>query len=198
MVDDDNDDVPKVASARCYLRDAMPLIYRTKGSFAMRFLHALERVLDPRVAIVDSLWAYVEPQLAPAGMVDEMARWLGLQPDDVPAGVARRELLCDVRGIARRRGTAAGLQSALNAAFPDLHPKVEDHGRAVACAGYGTRSAEDERTPSLAPNPGFTVRCSKPLSPSQRVAVEDAIARQLPLHVEHWSVRAPELGEPEQ
>lgn len=173
---EDGHGVPEVASARRYLRDAVPSIYRTKDSFAMRLLHALERVLDPRVAILDSLSAYLAPELAPDGMVDEMAGWLGLELGDARPGAPRRELLAHAERISRRRGTRAGLQLILQAAFPDLGLRVEDRGGTVV------RSAEDTGAPE--PNPGFIVWCPWALSPSERDAVERTIALELPLHVE--------------
>lgn len=169
-------DVPEVASARRYLRDALPSIYRTPDSFAMRLLYALERVLDPRVAILDSLWAYLDPRLAPDAMVEEMARWLGLELGGAPAGGPRRELLTHAGELARRRGTRAGLQRVLQTAFPHLRLRVEDHGAVIV------DTAQD--APTIARSPGVVVHCPVPLSPSERAAVEGTIERELPLHVE--------------
>jgi phage tail-like protein len=186
---DHKDDVPAVASARHYLRDALPLIYREQP-FAMSFLEALERVLDARVAIIDCLGAYIAPELAPARMVDAMAGWLGLQLDDAPTADARRGLLVKATETARLRGTAAGLQDALTAAFPDLGLRVQDNGKAVVSKAPG-RAA-------LAPTPGFRVTCRLPLTPSRQAAVQAAIARQLPLHVNHRLIHSREPGEPAQ
>jgi phage tail-like protein len=184
---DENDDVPAVASARRYLRDALPLIYREQ-SFTMDFLEALERVLDARVAIIDCLWAYIAPELAPERMVDAMAGWLGLELDHAPAGDARRGLLLEARQTARLRGTAAGLQSALSEAFPDLDLQVYDNGKVVVSKAAGEAA--------VAPNPGFRVTCGLPLTPSRQAAVQAAIARQLPLHVKHRLTQAREPQEP--
>jgi phage tail-like protein len=180
--------VPQVASARRYLRDALPTIYRADNScFAMRFLYALERVLDPRVAIIDSLAAYLTPQLAPEGMVDAMADWLGLELDDAPAGIPRPRLLDRAEEIARKRGTRAGLELALRAAFPDLRLQVQDAGTVLVCDG--------DATPTMERFPGFVVRCLSPLSSSQRGAIEWVIERELPLHVRHRLVPADEPRE---
>jgi phage tail-like protein len=187
VVADEKDDVPAVASARRYLRDALPLIYREQ-SFTMDFLEALERVLDARVAIIDCLRAYIAPELAPERMVDAMADWLGLELDDAPAGDARRGLLVKARQTARLRGTAAGLQGALNEAFPDLDLRVYDNGRVVVSKAAGRAALE--------PNPGFRVTCGLPLTPSRQAAVQAAIARQLPLHVKHRLMQAREPREP--
>jgi phage tail-like protein len=179
--------VPKVASARRYLRDAVPAIYRSENSFAMRFLYALERVLDPRVAIVDSLAAYLTPRLAPELMVEAMAGWLGLDLSDAPADIARCRLLDRAEEIARKRGTRAGLELALGVAFPDLGLQVQDGGRVVVRAG--------DAAPAPEPRPGFVVRCREQLLPAERAAIEWVIARELPLHVRHRLVDAHEPQE---
>jgi phage tail-like protein len=181
-------EVPPVASARRYLRDAVPSIYRTEGSFAQRFLHALERMLDPRVAIVDSLAAYLAPRLAPDSMVDAMAGWLGLELGDAPAGIPRRALLDHAEEIARKRGTRVGLELALRVAFPGLELRLQDSGRVAV----GDRVAD----PPPPPNPGFVVRCPDRLTSSQREAIEWLIAREAPLHVDYRLVDAHESPEP--
>jgi len=188
LADGEADGVPAVASARRYLRDALPSIYRTRGSFTMRFLYALERVLDARLAIVESLGAYLQPRLAPLAMVDAMADWLGLELGNSPAGIPHRELLAHSEQVARKRGTRAGLELALGVAFPDLDLRVDDRGGVVVVNGGAT--------PAPQPYPGFFVHCPGPLTPSRRAAVEWAIARQLPLGVEYRLLDASPSPEP--
>ncbi len=180
--------VPKVASAREYLRSGLPSIYREKGSFGMRFLYALERVLDRRVAIVDSLGAYLSPQLAPPEMVDAIAGWLGLALDDAPTEDVRRELLGSAEQLARLRGTRAGLERVFEICFPGLHLKVKDHGEVALFDGAVA--------PPNKPYPGFEVHCPVRLKPALRNAVECAIERQRPMQVAYTLVEdASELGE---
>lgn len=167
--------VPEVASAREYLRSGLPSIYRGRGSFGMRFLYALERVLDRQVAIVDSLGAYLSPQLAPPEMVDAIAGWLGLALDDAPTEDVRRELLGSAEQIARLRGTRAGLELVFETCFPGLHLKVEDHGEVALLDGA--------LAPPKKPYPGFEVHCPTRLEPALRDAVECAIERQRPMQV---------------
>jgi phage tail-like protein len=140
----------------------------------MQFLYALERVLDPYVAIIDSLGAYLSPRLAPEGMVDAMAAWLGLALEDAPAEIDRREVLAHAPEVAQWRGTRHGLELALRVCFPDLHMRVEDRGR-VVFLGEGATPPESY--------PGFVVRCREPLTPNLRAAVEWVIERQRPLQV---------------
>jgi hypothetical protein len=205
----DAEGVPEVASAREYLRSGLPSIYREKDSFGMRFLHALERVLDRQVAIVDSLGAYLSPQLAPPGMVDAIAGWLGLVLDDAPTEEVRRELL----GCAERHACAADASHALpgNAKW---HVSTEEVRRKLLGSAEqiarlrGTRAGlelvletcfpglhlkvEDHGevvlldgglAPPNSPYPGFEVRCPTRLEPALRNAVECAIERQRPMQV---------------
>jgi phage tail-like protein len=170
----DVENVPQVASARAYLRSGLPSIYRAEDSFGMRFLQALERVLDRHVAIVDSLAAYISPQLAPPDMVAALAGWLGLALEETPAESARRALLSNAARIARLRGTRAGLELALELCFPDLHLEVRD---------YGEVTLLDDGAAPPEPYPGFEVHCREPLAPALRTAVQRAIERQRPLTV---------------
>ena len=56
--------VPSPASNRRYLRDGLPGLYRD-DDFTMRFVGALEQVLDPIVSVLDALPAHFDPELAP-------------------------------------------------------------------------------------------------------------------------------------
>ncbi len=69
--------VPPVVSRRATLRDAMPAIYH-ETDFAMRFIGALESVLDPIGAVLDSETEHFSPDFAPSLIVDMLAAWLGV------------------------------------------------------------------------------------------------------------------------
>ena len=100
----------------------------------MRFVAALEEGLDPVVTTLDCLPAYLEADLAPPDMLDLMAGWLGLEPDETLALDRRRELVRRAAELGRRRGTRAGLELALQVVFPDLPLRVEDGGGVVVAA----------------------------------------------------------------
>src|SRR5687767_10941553 len=75
---------PSTVSVRRHLRNGVPDIYRRDAAslrddpppFAMRFLHALEEVLDPIVATLDSLEAHLDVDLAPEHALAGLATWL--------------------------------------------------------------------------------------------------------------------------
>jgi phage tail-like protein len=165
---------PPSASRRGYLRAGLPSVY-LEGDFGMRFIGALETVLDPIVDTLDSLPAYVSPELAPDHMLKLLAAWLGLVTDEgLPPG-PRRDLVRNAAEVSRRRSTAAGLELLLKLTFPEVRLHVEDGGRVVACDGVATLP-----TP---PVPSFVVRSETALTPDQRAAIVRMLERQRPVHV---------------
>ena len=54
-------ETPEVASSRAYLRNGLPAMYQD-GDFGMRFVGALEELLDPIVAVLDG--AYLARRLS--------------------------------------------------------------------------------------------------------------------------------------
>jgi phage tail-like protein len=169
---------PPSASARALLRRGLPAIYQeSPDRFAMRFLEALERVLDPRVAVIDCRAAYLDRALAPENMVEEMARWLGLEPEELPAGRARA-VLTHARKLRELRGTLEGLELALTCCFPRLHFRLEDGG------GVGPEGWPDHVSDRPDAGAGLLVRVREILDRAQEAALERIIRRQLPVHVE--------------
>src|SRR4029077_609353 len=69
---------PTPVTNRRYLRGGLPEIYQEQD-FAMRFVGAFEGVLDPIVALLDTLPAHFDPELAPLDLLDLATKWLGLE-----------------------------------------------------------------------------------------------------------------------
>src|SRR4051794_40370269 len=76
---------PAVASTRAYLRNGLPSLYQD-GDFGMRFVGALEELLDPIVAVLDALPPHFYPNLAPPGILGLLAAGLGVGLDQ-PRGI---------------------------------------------------------------------------------------------------------------
>lgn len=165
---------PPTASARAYMRDSLPAVFR-ENDFAMRFVGALETVLDPIVATLDALPAYVDPSLAPTDMVEVMAAWLGIELDESMDEHTRRELLLHSAEATRWRGTRQGLEMALKLTFPDLPLRVEDEGGVVF-----TRDASADPAPAAN---RFIVYCDTPIPAARQAIVARVIEEQKPLHV---------------
>jgi phage tail-like protein len=147
------------------------------GDFAMRFVGALERSLDPIVSTLDSLAAHFSADLAPDHMLGVLASWLGVAADeDLPAEV-RRNLVRHGARITRARGTAPALQLLLDLTFPRLSLEIDDGGSAVACEGVAS--------PPVSPAPSFVVRTAIALSDDDRAAVIRVIEAERPVHVSY-------------
>ncbi len=165
-------DVPAPATQRRLLRDGLPAIHR-EDAFLSRFLEGLEGMLDPIVAVLDSLPAHFQPDHAPRDVLTLLTAWLGLEHDESRRGEERRELVRHAAELGRARGTADGLALALRLAFPDLPLRVQDDG----CV----RTARDPA--ELGPAPPFqvVVYCDEPIAPDRQAAVARLIERVKPV-----------------
>ena len=176
-------ETPETASARGYLRGGLPALYQ-ESDFGMRFVGALEGVLDPIVAILDALPHHFDPDLAPRDVLDLLAGWLGVDLDESQSIAARREIVRNAADLARRRGTVAGLQRGLKLAFPDLPLRVEDEG--------GVVWSTDVSAVAEAGQPRFVVYCDKPIPDEVQAAVARCIEQNKPVHtVYRLRVKAP-------
>lgn len=165
---------PPVASARGYLRSGLPSIYQ-EGDFGMRFVAALETLLDPVVGTLDNLPAHFDCRLTDRRTLGLLAAWLGVELDESWPEDRQRELVRMSSELSRRRGTRAGLEQALRIAFPDLPLRVEDDGGVVHAS-----SASD--LPAAAP-PRFVVYCDIPLE--EPAGLARMIEVMKPVHVQY-------------
>src|SRR6187551_3492455 len=118
---------PPVASSRAYLRNGLPSLYQD-GDFGMRFVGALEELLDPIVAVLDGLPKHFDPNHAPRDILELMSAWLGVDLDESQELRHQREMVRRAAELARRRGTVGGLELALALHFPGVPLRVEDNG----------------------------------------------------------------------
>jgi phage tail-like protein len=177
------DGIPAAASSRLYLRASLPAIYQ-EGDFGLRFVAALEEVLDPIVALLDSLPAHIDPELAPRDILAMLARWLGVEVDEGWPDERLRELVHHAATLSRKRGTRVGLELSLQIAFPHLPLRIEESG--------GVFTATDPADLPAAGEPGFVVFCDKPLTEGEQASVARAIEAMKPVHVNYrLRVKAP-------
>jgi phage tail-like protein len=178
---------PASASGRRYLRDNLPGIY-SDGDFGMRFVAALEAVLDPLVAALDNLPEHFDPVYAPRDVLDLLTGWLGLEHDEARSGEERRRIVQMAPELMRRRGTKAGLELALELAFPGVPLRVEDGGSVTWSLDEGEGEGDGE---ALGPA-AFVVYCDVPLPEQRLAAVARLIEQAKPAHVGYrLRVRAP-------
>jgi phage tail-like protein len=184
------DGVPPSASGRAYLRNGLPAIYQ-EGDFGLRFIAALETVLDPIVALIDSLHAHIDPDIAPRDMLAVLAYWFGVDTDESWPEEQMREIVRHAAELSRRRGTRKGLELQLAITFPDLPLRVEETG-GVVWAG------DTAKLPAATGEASFVVYCDKPITETQAAGLARAIEYMKPVHVHYrLRVKAPRKTEQE-
>jgi phage tail-like protein len=177
------DPAPAAVSGRRYLRDNLPGIY-SEGDFGMRFVAALEALLDPLMATLDNLPEHFDPVYAPRDVLDLLTAWLGLEHDEARSGEERRQIVRMAPELMRRRGTKDGLQLALGLAFPGVPFRVQDGGSVTWSV--------DLTEPEPSEPPAFVVYCDVPLSAPRLAAVARLIEQAKPAHVSYrLRVKAP-------
>ena len=149
-------------------------------------------MLDPIIAIIDSLHAHIDPDLAPRDMLEVVAFWLGLESDEAWTDEQMREVVRNGAELARRRGTRKGLELQLAITFPDLPLRVEETGGV-------TWASETAKLPAAAASgASFVVYCDKPISEVEAAALARAIEYMKPVHVHYrLRVKAPKKSEQE-
>jgi phage tail-like protein len=170
---------PPSVSARRSLRDNLPGIYGD-GDFGMRFVGALETLLDPLVAALDNLPEHFDPMYAPRDVLDLLTGWLGLEHDEGRSGEERRQIIHRAPELMRRRGTREGLELALELAFPGVPLRVEDPGSIS-----WSLEREDPGTPVATEQPSFIVYCDAPLPERRLAAVARLVEQAKPAHASY-------------
>jgi phage tail-like protein len=176
-------ETPEVASSRALLRGGLPSVYQEED-FGMRFVGALEGLLDPIIAILDGLESHFDPDLAPRDILDLLAVWVGVDLDESQSIAPRRGKFRQEAKLGPRRGTVAGLELALQLSFPGLPLRVEDQGGV-------TWSTAHDAAPA-ASSSQFIVYCDKAIAPEQQAAVARCIEQVKPVHTSYrLRVKAP-------
>lgn len=172
---------PPVASSRAYMRNELPALYH-EGDFGMRLVAALETVVDPIAAVLDSLPAHFSADHAPRDILQLLAAWLGLELDESQTPAQRREMVRRAPELARRRGTKRGLELALKLWFPGVPLRVEEPGG----VRWGKAVGRD------AAGPTFIVYCDEPIAEPQQAAIARCIEQHRPVHAAYrLRVKAP-------
>ena len=173
---------PPVASSRAYLRSGLPAVYQ-ESDFGMRFIGALEELLDPIVAVLDALPGHFDPDHAPRDILSLLASWLGVDLDESQEIRHQREMVRRAADLGRKRGTVAGLELALKLAYPDVPLRIEDQG--------GVRWSLDQH-PVDAPPPSFIVYCDKPVAEEVQAGIARCIEQHKPVGTQYrLRVKAP-------
>ena len=181
---------PRVVSERGLLRGGLPSLYQEED-FGMRFVGALEEILDPVFGILDALPAHFDPALAPRDILSLLSAWLGVDIDESQSIATRREKVAQAAELGRSRGTPAGMQLALTLTFPNLPLRVEDQG--------GVSWSTDINAKAEAKPASFVVYCDKPIPEELQAAVARCIEQVKPVHTTYrLRVKAPKKKPAEQ
>ena len=89
--------------------DFLPDTYR-EVDFVGRLLKIFEECLEPDVQILDSLWAYLDPMLAPETMLPFLSHWVGWEIAPTLSIERQRYLIKQALQIYRWRGTRRGMR----------------------------------------------------------------------------------------
>jgi phage tail-like protein len=120
--------------------DFLPDAYR-EVDFIGRMLKIFEETLEPDVQILDTLWAYLDPMLAPETMLPFLAHWVGWETEFSLDVERQRYLIKQAMQIYRWRGTRRGLRFYIHlfTGLPlDEHlPEAEKHINIFEIIGRG-------------------------------------------------------------
>jgi phage tail-like protein len=84
-----------------------------EDAFLMRFTGAVDALLAPAIAALDSLSGYVDPALAPPDFLNWLAGWVGIELDETWTVAQQRDAISRAVALHRGRGTVAGLREQL-------------------------------------------------------------------------------------
>jgi phage tail-like protein len=165
-------ETPPVASTRAYLRNGLPALYQD-GDFGMRFVGALEELLDPIVAVLDGLPYHFDPNFAPPDILELLAAWLGVDLDETQDIKHQREMVLRSAELSRKRGTVKGMELALKLHFPDVPMRIEDNGGVI---WHGRPGPAEKSSAS------FIVYCDIPVDETVQAAIARCIEQYKPVH----------------
>lgn len=104
--------ITRSIDTRYSLLDGLPRIYR-EDDFLVRFVGGFDDVLAPVHATVDDLDAYLDMAVCPPNYLPWLASWLGLEVDERWPTSRRRRFVREAVEVYRWRGTAYGIELAV-------------------------------------------------------------------------------------
>ncbi|GAA3058492.1 phage tail protein [Actinokineospora globicatena] len=155
--------------------DRLPAIY-AENDFTQRFTAALDEVIAPLFAVLDSFADYLDPALAAPDFLDWLCTWVAVESDEAWSAQQRRDMVGAAVATHRRRGTAPGIGGQLEL-LTGGQVEITDSGGCVVRAEHG------------GPLPGtdlgevrVLVRVADP-SAVDVAAVRAAVTESVPVHL---------------
>lgn len=106
------------------LRQYLPAIYQ-ESDFVGRFLRIFEDQIAPVEEVLENVWSYFDPRMAPASFLPWLASWIDLILDENWPEERRRELIHSGTELYRWRGTRRGLLSYLRI-YAGVEPEITE------------------------------------------------------------------------
>ncbi len=174
---------PPVASSRAYLRSGLPAVYQ-ESDFGMRFIGAPRGAAGPdRRGARRAARRTSTPTTRRATCSTCSRPGSGVDLDESQEIRHQREMVRRAADLGRKRGTVAGMELALELAFPDVPLRIEDQG--------GVRWSLDQH-PVDAPPPSFVVYCDKPVGDEVQAGIARCIEQHKPVGTSYrLRVKAP-------
>lgn len=104
------------------LAHALPAVFQ-EDDFTVRFVRAFDDVLAPVYLSMDTIDAYLDPDLTPSDFLPWLAGWVGLDLDENWTDDQARRLIATATRLFALQGTVAGVR-ALVLAWTDLPPQA--------------------------------------------------------------------------
>jgi phage tail-like protein len=168
--------VPGLASPRPIGR-TLPSVYE-RDEVTQRFCAALDEVIAPVFATLDSLTAYLDPATTPADMLDWLAAWIGIVFHGHESEPRKRQVIRAGAGLLPWNGTVRCVREAVRAVY-GVEQEVIDSGGAVCSTEPGTPPPGEDRL-------GLVVRLTVPdpaaFDPRR---LDELVATLKPAHVPH-------------
>lgn len=108
------------------IASALPALYAEDG-FAQRFCAALDEVLAPVFATLDSFPAYLDPWTAPPDLLAWLGEWVGMSVSPVWPAQRRRDLVAAAAALHAWRGTPVAIRAAVRLAT-GVEPELLESG----------------------------------------------------------------------
>ena len=158
------------------LIEGMPGLYQD-DDFTQRWLSAMDDALAPVFLALDSLPAYLDPQLTPDDFLEWLAGWVGVLLDENWPIERRRNFVAQAAELYRLRGTTAGLAAHVRI-FTGGEVEILESGG----VHWSKRSGSD-----LPGTPGYRVevRVRDTDTPVDPARLDALVATAKPAHVVH-------------
>ena len=157
--------------------ETLPSVFRD-DSFTQRWCSAMDDVIAPIIATLDSLPAYLDPATSPEDLLPWLAGWMGIVLDGHQSAERQRELVQTGVELLQWRGTARGVRAAVRALF-EMEPELAESGGTTHSTAPGSPLPGADR-------PELLVRLRVPNAEEFDVRRLDALVEMAkPAHIPH-------------